>query len=90
MAMWIIIRDHRGREGVRLVYHNLVQDRRYDCGTMSSDWPDSSVVQWIFDNSEQLTPGDFIRLSDGSMLHWDGRAFDPERWCRMRIQRACA
>jgi len=87
MGMWIIIRDF---EQVQLVYRNLIQDREYDLGSMSSIWSDDSVVQWIFDNSQQLTSGDFIKLSDGRMLHWDGRAFDPERWSRMNQERASA
>lgn len=89
MAMWVIIRDQAGRY-VRLVYHNLVQNQRYQLGEMAAHWPDQTVVDWIFENAEQLTPGDFIRLSNGKILQWDGRAFDPERWCRMRLERASA
>jgi hypothetical protein len=95
MAMWIIIRDGKGRDAVRLVYHNLIQDRQYPLGSCSSDWDDDSVLQWIFDNAENLTPGDFIKMSNGRMLHWDGRAFalnahhSIDSWCRMRAGRAC-
>lgn len=96
MAMWLILRDGEGREAVTLVYHNLIQDRKYNLGKCSSDWDDASVLQWIFDNAENLTPGDFIRLSNGRVLHWDGRAFHSnsirtiDNWCRMRQVRARA
>jgi len=96
MAMWIILRDGEGDHAVTLVYHNLIQDRRYSVGSISSLNDDNTVLQWIFDNAENLTPGDFIKLSCGRVLHWDGRAFDPnalrtiDDWCRMRKVRAFA
>lgn len=90
MAKWIVIRDGEGATAVSLVYHNLVQDRRYALGSISSDWDDNSVLQWIFDNAENLTVGDLIQLSNGKTLQWDGRIFSREGWCRMRQERATA
>ena len=90
MARWVIIRHGEGREGIELVYQNLVQGRDYALGRQSSDWSDEDVVQWIFDNAENLTPGDFIRLSNGWIYQWDGRAFSENPWCRMRKDRASA
>jgi hypothetical protein len=85
--MWIVLRD-MNTELVTLIYHNLQSDQQFDCGKISAAFDDYDVMQWIFNNADNLTPGDFIRLSNGQIFHWDGRAFDSDRW--NHTERACA
>lgn len=70
MARWIIVRDHRGKEGLRLVYQNLLTLKKYDLGGIDSTLPDDMVVDWVFNYAEHLEPGDWFSLSDGRLLQF--------------------
>jgi hypothetical protein len=77
MGRWRVERRQSGREGLRLYYKNLITGAEYHLGSISTDWPDASVVDWIFQNADDVTAGDWILLSDGTLLQyarWRGEA----------------
>lgn len=71
MATWLIERvSGRWRvDGVRLYYLNHVTKKKYDCGRLTSDVPDSMIAEWII-NHGGIALGDVVQLSDGSTLRF--------------------
>jgi hypothetical protein len=67
MARWLIQRTARGNDGITVFYDNLVTKMRYELGKLSSDVPDSMIVDWIFAYGDPAY-GDAIVLSDGTFL----------------------
>lgn len=89
MAKWIVIREGTGKDKLVVFYRNLIQQREFECGRISSDWSDEDVLQWIFNHAEALTVGDLFQLSDGKVLQYDGRIFSRNNgWSRARRDRA--
>lgn len=67
MARWLIVREGKGNEAVAVFYDNLVTGMRYPLGKLSSDVPDTMVLEWIFKHGGPAY-GDRIVLSDGVNL----------------------
>jgi hypothetical protein len=77
MACWRVERRESGREGLRLYYKNLITGAEYHLGSISTDWSDVSVLDWVFQHAENVTAGDWILPSDGTLLQyarWRGEA----------------
>ncbi len=70
MARWRIEREAGKRsDGLTVWYDNLDAGLWFKCGELGLDVPDDVVIDWIFDLGG-IDPGDHIRLSDGSIMHY--------------------
>lgn len=64
MARWVVVREGRGLDGVRVFYDNLLTGVRYPLGTCPGDVDDDLVLDWILKHGKPAY-GDRIVLSDG-------------------------
>jgi hypothetical protein len=69
MASWIVFREGRGLDAVKVYYLNHITGVRYTLGSLSSDVPDTMILNWIFNHGGPAY-GDRIQLSDGSLFHF--------------------
>ncbi len=72
MARWLILREGKGAEGTVVFYDNLVTGKRHTLGKLSSDVPDTMILEWIFKHGGPGY-GDNICLSDGTQFVFQAR-----------------
>lgn len=59
MGKWLLYKNSRSH--LTLVYLNLVNGTRSDCGEVRADTPEPMVLDWIM-STETVQAGDLIQL----------------------------
>jgi hypothetical protein len=66
MAIWKVTKTQTGRE---MVYHNLQNDTKFNCGPIFPEVTDPQIVDWVVNAGSPL-PGDVIIFETGEYVQF--------------------